>query len=322
MTPDLPNLAVTTLVISESNANIMYLGTGESFAGISGVRGDGVFKSTDEGQNWAQLPVTVSNDNFQNVNRIVVHPTDPDIVLACTSNDPNFSSFSSGIFKSTDGGSSWNQVFSGSRRVQQLIADPNDFNVLYATLNNGGVFKSINQGSSWFASSNGLIPDGRIELAISPANTDRIYASVEGIVSGSESDLYISEDAGANWAVVLEENDGENLDFLGGQGNYDNTIAVHPYDDDIVYVGGVNLFKFTMKPGTGSGVPTVLGVDTEETNQFLDFVSFDSGVFFQSKLAVGDIPDDQFVSIEWRFGPGVSQKGTSIPGTCKWRNKC
>ena len=195
----------------------------------------------------------------------------------------------------------------GNRRVQQLIASPNSFNVLYATLNNGGVLKSTNQGDTWFSSSSGMIADGRIEIAIAPNNPSRLYASVEGTISGSESDFYISEDAGANWAVVVEENNGENLDFLGGQGDYDNSIAVHPYDEDIVYVGGVNLFKFIMKAGMGSGEPTVLGVDTGETVQFMDFVSFDSGVFFQSKLAVGDIPNSEFVSIEWRFGPGLSQ---------------
>ncbi|GJM28883.1 MAG: hypothetical protein DHS20C17_15180 [Cyclobacteriaceae bacterium] len=306
LTPQLPSLAVSTLVISASNPDILYAGTGESFAGLSGIRGDGILKSTDGGFSWTQLITTVS-DNFQNVNRIVVHPTNPDIVLACTSNDPNYSSFDSGIFKTTNGGDSWTKVYSGSRRVQQLVAAPDNFNIIYAAVNNGGVIKSIDQGNSWFDSSTGLVPDGRVEIAIAPQNPNRMYASVEGAVSGSESDLYLSDDAGANWAIVVEENDGENLDFLGGQGNYDNTITVHPYDEDIVYVGGVNLFKFTIKPGQGSGEPTVLGVDVGATDQFMEFVTFDSGVFFQSKLAVGDADPSEFVSIEWRFGPGRTQ---------------
>jgi photosystem II stability/assembly factor-like uncharacterized protein len=307
LTPDLPSLAVSTITMSESNPNILYVGTGESFAGLTGIRGDGIFKSTDGGFSWTQLPTTIANDDFQNVNRIIVSPTNPDIVLVCTSNDPNFSSFSSGIFRSTNGGSSWDQVYDGNRRIQQLLPSPDNFNIIYATLNNGGVLKSTNQGASWVDSSTGMVPDGRVEIAIAPDNPNLIYASVEGAVSGTGSDLYISEDAGANWAIVVEENDGENLDFLGGQGNYDNTIAVHPYDDNIVYVGGVNLFKFTIQPGEGSGEPTVLGVDVGETTQFMDFVTFDSGVFFQSKLAIGEADPDDFVSIEWRFGPGRSQ---------------
>jgi len=307
LSPDLPSLAVSAMAISQSDPNIMYAGTGESFAGLSGIRGDGIMKSGDGGLTWVQLPSTIANDDFQNVNRIIVHPQNPNIVLTCTSNDPNFSAFASGIFKSTNGGNSWEQVFNGNQRVQQLLASPDNFDIIYATLNNGGVIKSTNQGNSWFDSSTGMVPDGRVEIAIAPDNPNRIYASVEGAVSGTGSDLYISDNAGADWAVVVEENDGENLDFLGAQGNYDNTIAVHPFDEDIVYVGGVNLFKFTIKPGTGSGEPTVLGVDVGLTDQFMDFITFDSGVFFQSKLAIGDADPDDFVSIEWRFGPGLSQ---------------
>jgi len=306
LTPSLPSLAISCLEISPSNPDILYAGTGESFAGLSGIRGDGILKSTDGGFSWIQLPSTVS-DAFQNINRIIIHPTNPDILLTCTSNDPNYSSFDSGIFKSTNGGTSWTRVYNGDRRVQQLVADPNNFNIIYATINNGGVIKSVNQGNNWFDASTGMVPDGRVEIAIAPQNTNRIYASVEGAVSGSGSDLYISEDGGANWAIVVEENDGENLDFLGGQGNYDNTVAVHPYNQDIVYVGGVNLFKFTMQPGEGAGEPTVLGVDVGATSLFMDFVTFDSGVFFQSKLAIGDTDPSEFVSIEWRFGPGRSQ---------------
>ena len=119
LTPDLPSLAVSTIAMSESNPNIIYVGTGESFAGLTGIRGDGIFKSTDGGFSWTQLPTTIANDDFQNVNRIIVSPTNPDIVLVCTSNDPNFSSFSSGIFKSTNGGSCWDQVYDGNRRIQQ-----------------------------------------------------------------------------------------------------------------------------------------------------------------------------------------------------------
>ncbi len=307
LTPDLPSLAVSTLAICGSDPNIMYVGTGESFAGLSGIRGDGILKSSDGGLTWSQLASTIANDDFQNVNRLIVHPDNPDIVLACTSNDPNFSSFDSGIFKSIDGGTNWLRVYTGNQRVQQLVASPDNFNVLYATLNNGGVIKSTNQGNTWTDSSIGMVPDGRVEIAIAPNDPNRIYASVEGAVSGTGSDLYISDDAGANWAIVVEQNDGENIDFLGEQGNYDNTIAVHPFNENIVYVGGVNLFKFTIQPGTGSGEPTVLGVDVGETDQFMDFITFDSGVFFQSKLAIGEADPEDFVSIEWRFGPGRSQ---------------
>lgn len=308
LTPNLPNLAISDIAFSLSNPDIIYAGTGESFAGLSGIRGDGIFKSTDGGVTWNQLLATANNNDFQNVNRLLVDPANPNIVLACTSNDPNFSLFNSGIFKSTNGGVNWTRVYSGSRWIQQLVASPDDFNVLYAAVTNAGVFKSTNKGDSWLPSSTGMIPDGRVEIAIAPTNPDRIFASVEGTISGTDSDLYISDDAGANWAVVVEQSNGENVDFLGGQGSYDNSIAVHPYNQDVVYVGGVNLFKFTMQTGSSTGAPTVLGVTLENTGSFLDFVSFDSGTFFENKLAIGTLPSSEFVTVEWRFGPGIGQK--------------
>ncbi len=308
LTEDLPNLAISTIAISASNNNIIYAGTGESFAGLSGPRGDGIFKSTNGGTTWTQLPATVNNDDFENVNRLIVDPNNSNIVLACTSNDPNFNNFNSGIFKSINGGTTWTQVFSGTRWVQQLVASPDDFNILYATVTSAGVFKSTNKGDTWLPSSTGMIPDGRVEIAIAPTDPNRIYASVEGTISGTESDLYLSEDAGTTWSVMIELNDAANDDFLGGQGGYDNTIAVHPYNEDIVYVGGVNMWKFTLEDGSSTGDPTVLGVTVDDTDSFLDFVSFDSGSFFENKLAIGSLPTSEFVSVEWRFGPGLSQK--------------
>ncbi len=308
LTPELPNLAVSSIAISNSNPNIIYVGTGESFAGLSGVKGDGIFKSTDGGNSWSQLAFTATNENFQNVNRIIVDPNNPNIVLACTSNDPNFADFDSGIYKSVNGGASWSRVFSGARWVQQLVASPGNFNILYATVRSSGVIKSTDKGNTWTPSSNGMNPDGRVEIAIAPNNPSRIYASAEGTLSGAESDLYISEDAGASWSIMIEPENGENVDFLGGQGGYDNSIAVHPYEEDIVYVGGVNLFKFTLEPGSSVGEPTVLGVTLENTQDFIDFVSFDNGDVFEDKLSLGDIPEEDFTSVEWRFGPGISQK--------------
>ncbi len=308
VSPDIPNLNVSSIAISESNPNIIYAGTGESFAGLSGSRGDGIVKSTDGGTTWNQLSATANNDDFQNVNRIIVDPGNSNIVLACTSNDPNFSIFNSGIFKSTNGGTSWTRVFSGSRWVQQLVPSPDDFNVLYASVTNAGVFKSTDKGDTWLPSSTGMIPDGRVEIAIAPTDPNRLYASVEGTLSGTESDLYLSEDAGVSWSLMIEPQGAANVDFLGGQGGYDNSIAVHPYNEDIVYVGGVNLFKFNLEDGMSTGAPTVLGVNLDNTDSFLDFVSFDSGSFFENKLATGTLPGNEFVSVEWRFGPGVGQK--------------
>jgi photosystem II stability/assembly factor-like uncharacterized protein len=304
-TENLPNLAISWLVMAESNANIIYAGTGEGWgASVGMIKGSGIYKSTDKGENWILLASTAQNEDFQAVNRLLVDPNNPDIVLAATSNEAMFSTgFNSGIFKSVDGGNTWTRNFSGQSWVQQLVATPGDFNTLYATVRARGVFKSDDAGDTWSNSSFGLNPDGRIEMAVSPVNTSRLYASVVGSLSGNNSDLYVSDDAGATWQVVTEENNGNDVDFLGGQGWFDNTILAHPFDEDMVYVGGVNLWKFNMKTGTVTEDKQFLGAEEQNTSSFLELVSFNAGVYYGNRIAVGDENVEDFVSIEIRFGP-------------------
>ncbi len=321
-TPDLPNIAVVTMAQGVSNPAVIYAGTGESFAG-DGIDGDGIFKSTDNGENWVQLASTIDTEDFGNVNRIVVDPNNPDIVLAATQTSSISGFFQSGIFRSTNGGTSWTQVYDGNNRVQQIVATPGDFNVLYATERGVGVVKSIDGGQTWNDSSTGLSPSGRLELAVSDVNTNKVYISAQGGLSGNGSDLYVSDDAGATWSLALEDNGGENFDFLGGQGGYDNTIVTHPYDEDIVYFGGVNLWKATIQAGTTPSDPTVLGVDQDNTNSFLRLFNF-GGDFAGGTVDRETVPLDDLVSVEIRFGPGIGQKahrftvgsqGSGVPAT-------
>lgn len=302
-TPDVPNLAISWLVMSESNHNIIYAGTGEGYEGALGIKGSGIYKSSNRGESWSLLPSTILNDDFHMVNRIVVDPDNPDILLAATSNVVNDrTDFDSGIFKSIDGGNSWTRKFFGSEWVQQIVVTPNDFNILYATVYSKGVYKSTDAGETWSDSSEGLFPDGRIEMAVSGVNTSRLYASVVGSLSGSKSDLYISDNAGATWQLVTEDITGVDADFLGGQGGYDNTIIAHPYNEDMVYVGGVNLWKFTMKPGTVVEEKQFLGAEELNTSSFLDLVNF-TAPYYDGRIDPGDETVEDFVSVEIRFGP-------------------
>ncbi len=298
-----PNLAISWLVMAESDNNVIYAGTGEAIGGFTGIKGSGIYKSTDKGENWSLLPSTTLNDDFQMVNRIVVDPTNPDIVLAATSNDGvNALAFNSGIFKSIDGGVSWIRKFSGPSWVQQIVATPGDFNTLYATVLRNGVYKSIDAGDNWVPSNFGLNPDGRTEMAVSSVNTSRLYASAEGSLSGNGSDLYISDDAGANWQVVTEETTGNDVDFLGGQGRYDNTILAHPFNKDMVYVGGVNLWKFEIVPGDTLEGKQFLGAEEQNTSSFLGLVNF-GATYYAGRIDSGDETVEDFVSVEVRFGP-------------------
>ena len=314
-TPDLPNLSTATLALSPANPAIIYAGTGEGFFNSGSIRGDGIFKSTDGGETWNQLASTAGNVNFQNINRIIVNPDNPDVLLVCSN---GFPPFTSGILKSTDGGGTWENVFRASTRVQQIIAHPTDFNILFATLNGQGIIKSTDQGDSWSGTGIGLAASGRIELAISPSNPQRMYAAAESSLSNVKSDLFISDDGGENWNVMGQENVGPNPAWLGDQGWYDNAITVHPFDQDIVYVGGVDLFKAEMKPGTRTKSARVIGVSEVNTQSFMDWIN--AGLsYLRGGLATGvewyedndgfpkDFENSDFRAVEIRFGPGKKQ---------------
>lgn len=301
LTPNLSNLATTVLAMAPSNHDVIYLGTGEGFFNLDAIDGDGIWKSTDRGLNWFQLSSTVainqSSQNFQNINRIVVDPTNADVVFAATN---------SGIYRSTDGGSSWGTSYAATlgQRVQHLVANPLNFNTLYAGVNPAGVLKSTNRGVSWVSASSGFSGE-RTELAVSEVDTNRVFASVDGDF------MYFTTDGAANWKSV-------NMsipDFLGGQGWYDNTIIAHPYHADTVFVGGVDIFKVAIPDTGGTTTTSIAAVDTSGTAAWLSFENF-ALPYFGGSMGIGNdlgsastsaVPSD-YVSVEVRFGGSRSQK--------------
>ncbi len=304
-TKDLPNIAFTTIALVESSPSILYAGTGEGgLGGADLITGNGIFKSVDEGETWTQLASTAGNVDFQNINRLIVDPNDENIIVVCTTNSVDIES---GIFKTVDGGANWTNTLlstSSSRKYQQIVATPGNFNIQYAASNGEGVWKSIDAGGSWTLSNTGMSPGGRVEIAVSPVNPNRIFASTEGVSTGSGSDLYVSSDAGANWTLVNVSFGGSSANYLRGQGWFDNTVLCSPYDEDVVYVGGVSIVKVVL--GTG-GSSTAINYNVEEngTGTFMSFVNFGASTF-GGALEVGD--DANGTSVEIRFGIGLSQK--------------
>jgi photosystem II stability/assembly factor-like uncharacterized protein len=311
LTPDMPNLAIGSLAISASNPDILYAGTGESGIDGVGVTGDGMYKSSDGGNTWVQLESTVTNLEFQNVNRIIVDPQNANIVVAAVTSDGEeyrrIGAYSA-IYRTEDGGISWTKsFFSEGFSIEQIVADPKNFNIQYATINRTGIIKSTDGGKTWNSASKGLGQVARIEMAVANSNTNILYASCEGILSGNNSDLYVSEDGGQNWMLVIEEKKqdgsaGTNPNWLGNQGWYDNTIMVHPFNDQLVYVGGIGIWMMERKAGQGTPISSVSGIDMIDTQSFL----FNETRLFTDNgtaLQVGD-----FTGVEIRFGNGKKQK--------------
>jgi len=245
-TPDIGNFAASAIVQSASDPDVFYVGTGEGFGNIDQIDGSGIWKSTDHGQTWQQLAST-ANFSFQNIMRLIIDPENENIVLAATNAGFNYNQGTPerpSIFRTTNGGQSWSKVYESDYDgvIEDLISDPFDFRFQYATLNGEGVIRSSDGGLTWSKNAGSFKGVGRMEIAVSFSDPSRLYISAEGGSSGSGSTLYISRDNGESWNAASESN-GKPINWLGGQGWYDNTIAVNPFDENQVFVGGINIWR-------------------------------------------------------------------------------
>ncbi len=214
--------------------NTLYVGTGESYTGD--FQGVGIFKTTDDGDNWILLPST-RNSSFEYVNEIYVHVTGD--VYAATSNG--------GLLKSIDGGQIWEKVLGTSlsgansndfhdiffNEVNQTFYTSNDNSVFKSTTGNRGDWTSIGAGKPGFPTNL-----NRAELAICPSDPDVMY--VLGAVGSSASNTYVSNDGGETW-ISRSEPGGPGQDFTNGQAWYDLEIAVDPLNCGRLLAGGVGM---------------------------------------------------------------------------------
>lgn len=309
-TPDLPSLAISWIDLCKNEPQIVYAATGEANGAGRGIAGSGVFKSVDGGESWIQLPSTANRREFTFINRIIVSPDNPDLVLISTSQGEWEREFRSEIYRSADGGSSWQKVYTADSWIYQIIANPANFNTIYAAKWADGALKSVDGGITWQrAGAPFQKAYGRVELAVAPSDSARIYASVQGNLTGAGADLYVSYDAGSSWALVDLSYSGAKVDYFRGQGDYDNTIAVNPYNADEVYFGGVNLWRSTVRPGNQViQLPVATLAQLRDSLSIWDFVNF-GGEFNNGQLDRGlSLNLNEFVDVELRTGPGIAQK--------------
>jgi hypothetical protein len=234
LTDFMASLNVASLAADPTNTNVIYAGTGEGFSGSSRsklgfIPGAGIFKSTNGGNSWAQLPNTVT---WQYVFRLTHHPTQANTVLAATS---------SGLFRTTDGGANWTLLLNAG--IWDVKYDPSNTARILAA-NSGSVFLSTNSGVNWTTLTTGAanqLPNtgARSELAIATNGT--MYVSMN-INTGTAMNprrgaVYRSTNNGATWQQR------GSFDYLGAQGDYDNTIWVAPDDSNHVIVGGIDLWR-------------------------------------------------------------------------------
>jgi len=234
--------------VSLSNPNVVYAGTGSSKIRSNVSIGRGIYKSTDAGQTWEWSGLR----DVGQIATVRVNPSNPDLVYVAALGDPFVPNPDRGVFRSKDGGKTWQKVFYLSDDVgaADLELQPGNPNVIFACMwhgqrkpwtiisgaREGGIYKSTDGGDTWAKLGGGLPNDlfGRSNVAISAASPNRIYALIE---AKPGSGLYRSEDAGATWSLI------------NGQGSiitrpfYYDTLGVDPNDPNVVFVGDEGWFR-------------------------------------------------------------------------------
>lgn len=255
LTDTQPSLAIGSIAIDPSNPNTIYAGTGEGKFALDSYFGAGVLKSTDGGASWNQLGAsTFVGVSLQD---LIIDPTNTQTIyvaaatgLAGVSADvsPNISP--RGVYKSTNGGSTWTQLINGlpSTSAQDLAMDPTNSQVIYAAFRGVGIFRTTNGGAGWTQLTGGGFPSTgfqRIALDIAPASNLTIYAALEDSASsgGELLNIFKSVDGGTMWTQLPRPPLSQFSNIC--QCFYDNVIEVSPADPNTVFFGGVALYRST-----------------------------------------------------------------------------
>ena len=255
-----PTASIGDLAIAPSDPKIVWVGTGEANIFRSSMAGIGIFKSVDAGQRFTYMGLA----DTQHISRILVHPTNPDIVYVASAGHEYTFSPDRGVYKTTDGGKTWQKVFYKNERtgVIDLAMDPSDPNILYAGTAQrlryrwndpiesieSGLYKTTDGGKTWTALTNGL-PDfskgecERIGISVGKANPNVVYVVVnqqpkEAAKQGAY--LYRSDDKGGSFKLV-EGN--EKIRSTFAYGWVFGQVRVDPSNPDVVYVMGLNYFR-------------------------------------------------------------------------------
>jgi len=254
---DQPFLAIGDIVFDPNNSNTIWVGTGDP--NISGYTyiGDGIYKSDDGGDTWTNMGLT----NQRIISKIEINPLNSNTIYVGTMGLPFEKNNDRGLYKSMDGGVTWNQVLfvNDSTGIIDLIVDPVDTNVVYTAAWNrirnnkqsmiagpdARVHKSTDGGATWTILTGGLptFDASRITLQMHPTDHDTIFASYVDTTLEIGA-IYYSFDAGANWDT-LEVTDLKANGALGGFGWYFDHLRINPYNPNEMFVLGVQLWSTT-----------------------------------------------------------------------------
>ncbi|MEM7368404.1 MAG: hypothetical protein AAF587_07350 [Bacteroidota bacterium] len=231
--------------------DIVYVGTGTDGLRSNIIQGDGMYKSSDGGSSWEHIGLEHSG----HIGAVEIHPANPDIVFVAAIGNAFSPNEERGVFRTQDGGESWEKVLflSDTTGFADLEIHPSNPDIIYAAAwraerkpwtiisggEEGGIYKSTDGGDSWNKLTEGL-PDsliGKIDLAVSPAQADWLYAVVEA--PQKEAGFYLSKDGGDSFALVSTNIGLTNRPF------YYTNIDADPQNPDVIYVMANGYFKST-----------------------------------------------------------------------------
>jgi photosystem II stability/assembly factor-like uncharacterized protein len=242
--------SIGAIAVAPSNANVIYVGTGEADMRSSISSGNGMYKSTDAGKTWAHIGL----EDSRQIARILVDPENPEKVFVATLGHAYGPNKERGVFRSNDGGKTWQQVLfkDEDTGAVDLAMKPENSQVLYAALlqtrrppwsiyapSKGpgtGLYRSKDGGEHWEQLTGHGLPSeelGRMGIAFARSNPERVYL----IADAKEGGLYRSDDGGENWARVSKDA------RIWGRGWYFSEVSVDSMDPDTVYVPNTSMYR-------------------------------------------------------------------------------
>ncbi len=305
--------SIGAVAIAPSDNTIIYVGEGEATLRGNVSEGFGMWRTDDGGKNWRHLGLK----DTRHINRIVIHPKNPDIAWVAAQGHLFGPNEERGVFKTTDGGKTWKRTLfvNNQTGASDLIMEPGNPLVMYAGMwrmkrtpfsmesggEGSGLYKSIDGGETWKnISANRGLPKGLwgiVGVTVAASNTDKVYAIIENKEKGG---LYMSADGGENWVLQSSDNS------IKQRAWYYSKIYVDAKNENVVYALNVNFLKSTDGGKTFKGIRTPHGdhhdlwLDPEDGNRMIVAddggaqVSFDGGNNFSTYM---NQPTSQFYRV-------------------------